>query len=562
MEESARRGERSLVQAAQRLGLEPRGSETQGNTVAALAAKMVNPFYQELDLLALAAWLLDLANSEFEDAITPWQIHCAWQPVQANGFGEVDPTSFELNRTYKTAARLFTAPDWCENDEERRKFQIGLLLRFAIRGTTAFDGTHTALIQPGRSAYKRPLSHWEQQRYSGYQGRSAFGAAWLPLSSFVEEMLFQLLRWPGAGLSTVPTSLDQIREEVTARLGFLRQSKGTHSAQMFLEQKASFPHPPPMRTWTRPLRVGVVQSITPDANDYATHSDDPELLKDKPFRARQRAHLAALMEGVSQMVRVRQTHRKQDRPDGIILDLLVFPELAIHPDDLQPLILPFVRKYKCMVLCGMVYHKEPTLPGSPLLNSCLWLVPEWTTAAGFQVRRIEQGKKHLAAEEANMTPTPFGFRPAQWLIEYEWTNDANEVAPLVLSASVCFDATDLALAADLRSRSDLYIVCALNKDVGTFDRMSEGLHYHMFQGVMVVNNGQFGGSSFFMPFKSPFHRQVFHLHGQPQASIAFAEIDPLKLLQRPKDVAGLTPEGKWKAPPAGTQKLSSDDNET
>ena len=67
------------------------------------------------------------------------------------------------------------------------------------------------------------------------------------------------------------------------------------------------------------------------------------------------------------------------------------------------------------------------------------------------------------------------------------------------------------LAADLRSRSDLYIICALNRDVGTFDRMSEALHYHMYQGVLLVNNGQFGGSSFYMPFEKPFHRQVFQL---------------------------------------------------
>jgi hypothetical protein len=125
---------------------------------------------------------------------------------------------------------------------------------------------------------------------------------------------------------------------------------------------------------------------------------------------------------------------------------------------------------------------------------------------------------------------------------------------LVVSASVCYDATDLALAADLRIRSDLYIICALNLDVGTFDRMSEGLHYHMFQGVIVVNNGQYGGSSFFMPFRETFHRQVFHLHGQPQVSIAFAEISPQKLIDRPTDQANpiiSLPEGSWKTPPAG-----------
>jgi hypothetical protein len=106
------------------------------------------------------------------------------------------------------------------------------------------------------------------------------------------------------------------------------------------------------------------------------------------------------------------------------------------------------------------------------------------------------------------------------------------------------------LAADLREKSDLYIVCSLNQDVGTFDRMSEGLHYHMFQGVIIVNNGEYGGSSFYLPFAEQYRRQVLHLHGQPQVSIAFAEISPQKLIERPSQSASL-PEGVWKTCPAG-----------
>ena len=73
----------------------------------------------------------------------------------------------------------------------------------------------------------------------------------------------------------------------------------------------------------------------------------------------------------------------------------------------------------------------------------------------------------------------------------------------------------------------------------------------MFQGVIVVNNGQFGGSSFFMPYRKTHHRQVFHLHGQPQATIAFAEINPRKLVERPANMANDQPVEEWKTPPAG-----------
>jgi hypothetical protein len=281
-------------------------------------------------------------------------------------------------------------------------------------------------------------------------------------------------------------------------------------------------------------------------SDFRDRSSDPRLLDDPVFRLKQRRHLSSVLEAVIQMLAVRETHRSQPREDGRLIDLLVFPELAIHPLDIQPLVLPFVRTHKCMVLFGQVYHPRDHETNSPLINSCMWAIPEWSATSGFQVRMVEQGKEHLTSDEKSLTPCPVSFRPAQWIIEYRWTS-AQGAPQLRLSASVCYDSTDLALASDLRSRNDLYFVCALNRDVGTFDRMAEGLHYHMYQGVIIVNNGQFGGSNFYMPFREAHERQVFHLHGQPQANIVFAEITPQELIGRPSSGA---PKSKWKTPPA------------
>jgi hypothetical protein len=542
-----------LKKTAFRLGLSVRKSITPENNLAALSAKPENPFFEEENFLRLADWLLSQPGETFEDTVTPWQISCDTTSSKGYRFGEINPSSFVFTDIAQRATHLFEPPDWCESYEERQRAQIGQLLRFALRGSNDLYGNFINDKASQYFQYKKPVSHWEQQRYSGFQGRSAFGPPWLPLSSFTEELLFQLLRWPGSGVSTTQKELIQLRFEVKQRLNKLKIQRGEVSSVTFLEQSASWPSRPPKEPWDRLLRVGVVQSIIPDSNDYSAHANDPELINDPPFRSRQRSHLAAMIEGVSQMLRVRDTHRQQDRSDGRVIDLLVFPELAIHPLDIDPLIVPFVRTHKCIVLFGQVYHKEHSLPGSPLINSCLWMIPQWSHATGFQIRRIEQGKQNLTEAETTFSPTPESFRPVQWLVEYQWHSDTDTHRPLVLSASICYDATDLALASDLRSRSDLYIVCALNRDVGTFDRMSEGLHYHMFQGVIVVNNGQFGGSSFFMPFREPFHRQVFHLHGQPQATIAFAEISPQKLVERPSGLEDENPAGIWKTPPAGRE---------
>jgi hypothetical protein len=539
-----------LSQVARKLGIDQIDSKGEENTLASLSAKSENPFFEEENLLNLAKWLFNHLPEESLDILTPWQIKCRILSETGYRFGRIDPSFFELLKSRQRAAQLFEPPDWCDSNEDRLKVQIGQLLRFALRGSNDFYGNFSIKQTKAISRYKRPVSHWEQQRYSGFQGRTAFGPNWLPLSSFTEDLMFQLLRWPGSGVLTDPKSLAELEAEVSDRLQIIKKNRGEATKATFLEQSVGWPEPPPKEPWERPLRIGIVQSIIPSFEDFQEHASDPELLGDPLFRDKRRRHLASMMEGVGQMLRIRDSHKEQERCDGRVIDLLAFPELAIHPEDIEPIIVPFVRIQKCMMLFGQVYHREPSIIGSPLINSCLWMIPQWSPSTGFQIRRIEQGKQHLANPERSI-PGLIGFRPAQWLIEYQWNSDIDNYKPLILSASVCYDATDLALASDLRSRNDLYIVCALNRDVGTFDRMSEGLHFHMFQGVIVVNNGQFGGSSFFMPYREAYHRQVFHLHGQPQATIAFAEITPQKLVDRPTSRDEDLPIGQWKTPPAG-----------
>ena len=544
-----------LVQVARRLGLERSAQTKSGKSLVDLAERQENPFFEEENLLHLASWLLSQESETFLLNSTPSQIDCKLdETAKGFSFGRIGPDGFSFNKSARRVATLFTAPEWCESDEEKHRYGAGLLLRYALRGSIDVYGRYSPRTKRVHQRYVRPTSHWEQQRYSTFQGRSAFGPPWLPISSFTEDLLFQLLRWPGAGVRSPVKPLAELLAETSSRLSYIRAQRGEVTAVTFLEQNAPWPDIPPIGDWKRELRVGMVQSVLPDHDDYARHPSDPELSGDVAFRNRHRQHLAAVMEAVAQMLRVRETHRGQNRDDQRVIDLLIFPELAIHPDDIDPVILPFVRRHKCIVLFGQVYHRQPSLPANPLINSCMWLIPEWTPSAGFHVRRVEQGKQHLSVEERQLNPQPTGFRPAQWLIRYRWHSDLS-VRPLILTASICYDATDLKLASDLRSRSDVYIVCALNKDVGTFDRMSEGLHYHMYQGVIVVNNGQFGGSSFYMPFGENFRRQVLHVHGQPQVSISIAEVSPQKLTGRPANLADAWPLGDWKTQPAAWQPI-------
>lgn len=155
--------------------------------------------------------------------------------------------------------------------------------------------------------------------------------------------------------------------------------------------------------------------------------------------------------------------------------------------------------------------------------------------------------------ETGFQPQIHGFRPCQWLVGYHWSTSSDD-DPLWLTGSICYDATDIGLAADLRNRSDIFVIPALNQDVGTFDNMAHALHYHMFQPVLIANNGTFGGSNKYSPKGSkPFVRQVFHTHGQPQATISFFEINDIGDLKE-RWSKGYSKQDDWKYPPAGGEK--------
>lgn len=259
------------------------------------------------------------------------------------------------------------------------------------------------------------------------------------------------------------------------------------------------------------LRVGVVQTVIPGRDIFA---GDPQL-NNPDTRRRHRRHLSAVLGGVHRMLQVRETHR--DNGSGI--ELLVFPELAIHPADIESHIIPFVFQHRCMVFAGMVYH--PASPGQNLINSGSWIIPVRTPRGGLQVEYVEQGKRNLTPEELHLGVV--GFRPAQWVLDL--VHPTNLTRLWSMSGSICYDSTDLCLAADLRNLTDMFVIPALNTDVGTFDNMAAALHYHMFQHVIVANCGQFGGSTGQAPFFDRHNRTIFHSHGNEQVSISFFEVD-------------------------------------
>lgn len=549
------RNNTTLKKYAQGLGIEE-PYKTNKQTVASWAANISdNVFYQEKNFLSLAYWLFDVFKKEQNLAITPWNIEC-----KKNDNGTLE---FKQTKSTIVLNNYFSAPSWCITKKEKQKFIIGAILRYSISGSIDYMKNYNESKIIFKNRYCKPLTHWQEQQISSFQGRSSLGPPWIPLSSFCENLLFELLRWPGCGIVDRVIDYKELFNNIKDRIKYLETKMYGHVSDLaFLEQNTQCRSQKKHKNNEEKLRVGIVQTIIPNMEDFKQYgTKDLTLSSDKNYRRKHSAHIATVMSAISQMLRVRESHRPINcdiniQPcDNRVIDILIFPELAIHPEDIKKLIIPFIRTYKCIVLFGQVYHaKIPNKSKSKLINTCMWILPEWNDKGEFSIKQIEQGKEHLAKNEKKCNNL-IGFRPAQWLIKYQWGNEST--VPLTLTASICYDATDIKLMADIREQSDLYIVCALNKDINTFDLMAESLHYHIYQGLILVNNGEYGGSSIYFPFKDKFKRQVLHLHGQPQASIAFAEISPAKLLERPNNKPKLLPEGKWKTQPAGWKRRSN-----
>ena len=508
------------------------------------------PLRNELAILSFARHFLDALSAQRDkDTVIPSDVF-----VRISGkddqVAQVDNVKIAQGRSTRKSS-MYRPPSWCP-PEEYWRFQLGYLLRFILAGKPDF----TQIIRPrhwkeGTATYRAPGSHWYQRLYGLYNGHSAFGDDWLPISEWIEQLLFALLHWPGcrdiAKLHCVREGIARTCELIKERHEDITNKRGKLSRILILPLDAPRFDEDEI---DRPLRVCIAQTVIPTPADFSTAADEDDLTLSNPIiRRRHRNHLSAALAAIRRLLILRETHKGHDGR----LDWLILPELSVHPRDVETHLIPFARAHKAMITVGMTYHE--ILAAEPLVNSALWLIPAWSEGHGLEIHIRRQGKYHLSPEERslnNPNQRIRGFRPCQWLVNYQWCRP-DRCRPLRLTASICYDSTDISLAADLRSHSDIFAVPALNKDVNTFDNMALALHYHMFQMVIVANNGSYGGSNAYAPYKDHYKKQVFHLHGQPQATVAFLEIEDIhQFIQRKDDAHSPSPEScPWKSPPAG-----------
>lgn len=483
-----------------------------------------NPFEQEFLAIQLALKLIPLLKAR-TSRVSPHQVFIScdnWERLlPAKQTEAADSFSIYLSPEESEDIR-YEVPGWIAT-QDAWKYRLGSLLRSALTGVPDYTLNSPNSSKSEKLGYRPLRSNWLKRRYGMFNGRTSFGPAWKPISTWLGSLLNRLLRWPGFPKVDIEFDLQDSFDDamlVTAlkqRAEKLLDSYGKSSSLPVLSIRVpkllGNKGPKSTDKQLRTLRVCVAQTVIPRENDFSSAGMK---LDDLQFRRTHRVHSSSVVAGVQRMLQVRTTHN-----DARGIELLVLPELAIHPLDIDTILRPFARQNRCIICAGLVFHDLQN-SSLGLVNLAAWLIPVQRPNSGLAIEVIFQGKRHLTPPE--VTGNVQSFRPAQWILDLVDPADLQRRL-WSMTSSICYDATDISLAADLRHISDLFVVPALNRDVGTYDNMAAALHYHMFQHVVVANTGEFGGSIGHAPFADRHARTIFQTHGSEQAAISFFEID-------------------------------------
>ena len=434
-------------------------------------------------------------------------------------------------------------PEAQDSLPERWQEDLARVVRAAIVGRQDFTefAAYPASDPTQGSRYFGIRSSWYKRKHGLFFGREGLGEPYIPVTDWLTHLLASLLGWgakrdvgaPEITLSDL--SQDGLTRLIDRRSRELVDLRGEAAdLQMFRFPVRSAGT---AGTADRPCVVALVPTAYPPIEAF----EHDVGLVNASTRRRHRRHIRALVRLVYATVSARHTFMS---PPVAGVDFVFLPELSVHEDDLK-IIHRLIWKLHCGVFVGRIYRPHPFLLGK-WINTAAWLIPDF--AGGTRrIQTLEQGKQHPTSDEERLGVVP--FRPCQWIVE-------EVVSPQDtwrLTGSVCLDATDLRLAADLRNRIDTFVVAALNKDIHTFDTMVSSLNYHMYSHVVLVNSGLYGGTTVQAPYSDPSKRIIIHNHGPEQTPVAIAMLHPLDFRSANRAKAEASGR-KTKSPPAGITK--------
>jgi hypothetical protein len=502
-----------------------------------------NPFQYEHSLLKLGIELTNLLEDEKTGAwhasgnqISPHEIkvllqnnkpwHELWQS-DAKILCSADRKDDTSNDPrYKTPGWLSKhQPESCS---EQKIYWICSVLRGAALGKV--DYTQRNDLKFDLSKYNGIRTQWYKRRMGMLHTPESIVGSYSTISDWFASLLQHGLQWPGFSSSYLEEkdilaidSLADFRRCLRDRLDYLNDNICVASNVPSLSTIVKRPD-----LVNNHFRIVTVQQLFP--KDKHFHFSDVTL--DNPeIRWKHREHLSEICKLTEQTLSAKL--RTETREHKSTADLIVFSELAVHPDD-EDVIRALAFRTKSIIFAGFVFTEHD----GQVVNKARWIIPD-NTESGIQWRVRDQGKYHMTADEVSLGVK--GYRPCQHIIEIE----GHPEGPFKLTGAICYDATDIKLISDLRDKTDMFVIAAYNKDVNTFDNMASALQWHMYQHIVIANTGEYGGSTMQAPYKEKHHKLLSHAHGSSQIAISTADIDLAAFTRKVKEYK------KTKRQPAG-----------
>ncbi|VEB42759.1 Uncharacterised protein [Chromobacterium violaceum] len=317
-----------------------------------------SPFRQENGLLLLAKALLSTEGIEEKLrkglAVTDIHIDCeAWSQASAlpieDGFFKVTLDDPEADPCY-----LYEVPDWIA-EEKSWLYALGRILRAAMTGEPDFT-TRRYLISEDVSRYRGLMSSWSKRRIGLLNSAKGLLDEPTPVSPWLSSFLSCLLQWPGievaADVISIPRAktAGELLRHINARIENQRALFGRRSnTPMYVIPVDELAKPDP-----RPMRIAIVQPMRPSLSDFDLK--DP-LHWTPAMLAQHRRHLAETCRLAKQSLRTWHSSlatgadRKSDAP---IIDLILLPELAVHPQHVF-LLRQLSDSLKASVFAGLTY---------------------------------------------------------------------------------------------------------------------------------------------------------------------------------------------------------------
>jgi len=407
---------------------------------------------------------------------------------------------------------IFPTPFWVTT-EHQPLYQVGSFIRSCLLGGIDWTGTnHMLASTPNYSGLK---TSFMKRQLGMMHSPEALNGDTAPMSDWLSSLLFTLLQWPGTNLYDGgydwPTdwNIKTLHKLVKDRINYQKTLFCQMSAIPGYVERVNLGWPKEKSC----LKVMMIQSLLPLKDDFTHYG----LKLDTPkYRARHRRHIAAVAELLLHKLYSHNSvndsgYKKSD------IDLIVWPELAVNDQDID-ILKRLSDKTGTMIFTGLTFLDLPGARGPN--NVAKWIIPKKTSSGRQFITRI-QGKYNMTKDEKGKVKP---WRPYQLFIELIHPAYPKENG-FRLTGSICYDATDIKISADLKDKSNAYLIPALNRDVNTFDSMVDALYYHMYQHVVLVNTGEFGGSVAKAPYKERHDKLIIHVHGANQVSISTFEMN-------------------------------------